>query len=302
MMKNNRLFQLVYLLMEKGVQTAPQLAALLEVSVRTVYRDVEALAMAGVPVCTAQGKGGGISLMAGFTINRALFTEAEQNQILFALQSLRAVDQTDERLLSKLSGLFRRQHTSWIAVDFSRWGYGRVDQQRFDTLKEAILDRRLLQITYCGASGEQTQREVKPLKLIFKARGWYLLAYCLKAEDYRLFKINRMVSLLLTEQHFADLPDAAPPLPDDWESPENLQMVALLFSPAAAYRVYDEFTPDAIERRPDGSLLVRTAFPPDESIIAYLLTYGTALRVLEPQALRSRIADFLQKIRMHYET
>ena len=108
-MKADRLFQLLYLLLSKNALTAPELAEKLEVSVRTIYRDVDALSSAGVPVSTTAGKGGGISLMPGYAFNRALFSDDEQNQILFAMQSMRAADRPADELLGKLSGLFSKR-------------------------------------------------------------------------------------------------------------------------------------------------------------------------------------------------
>ena len=190
-MKNDRLFQMVYILLEKGSVTAPELASTLEVSVRTVYRDVEALSMAGVPVYASQGKGGGISLMPNYSFDKALLSDDEQNQILFAIQSLQATDQPVGALLKKLGGMFQKQNVSWIEADFSRWGMGRVDNEKFERLKTAILEKRVLEILYCSTSGETAKRSILPFKLIFKDKSWYLQAFCKKADDYRLFKVNQ---------------------------------------------------------------------------------------------------------------
>ncbi|MEN6340109.1 MAG: YafY family protein, partial [Clostridiaceae bacterium] len=173
-MKNDRLFQILYILLEKGTVTAPTLAKTLEVSVRTVYRDVEALSMAGVPVYASQGKGGGISLMPNYSFDKALLSDDEQNQILFAIQSLQAADQPVAALLKKLGGMFQKQNVSWIEADFSRWGMGRVDNEKFERLKTAILEKRVLDILYCSTSGDTSNRSVLPFKLIFKDKSWYL--------------------------------------------------------------------------------------------------------------------------------
>ena len=101
-MKNDRLFQIVYLLLDKGTMTAPELARALEVSVRTIYRDIDALSLAGVPVYATQGKNGGVSLLPNYAFDKALLSDEEQNQILYAIQSLRAVDQPVDALLNKL--------------------------------------------------------------------------------------------------------------------------------------------------------------------------------------------------------
>ncbi|HML46179.1 MAG TPA: WYL domain-containing protein, partial [Clostridia bacterium] len=98
-----------------------------------------------------------------------------------------------DALLSKLGGIFQKQAANWIEVDFSRWGYGRADKDRFELLKSAIFEKRVTRIQYCGASGAASKREIKPFKLIFKDKHWYLQAFCLKANDFRLFKISRIV-------------------------------------------------------------------------------------------------------------
>ena len=301
-MKNDRLFQLLYLLLSKGAMTAPDLAARLEVSVRTVYRDVDTLAQAGVPVCTAAGNGGGISLMAGYAFNSALLSDAEQNQLLFAIQSMRAVDQPTDALLGKLSGLFQKRSADWIEVDFSRWGYGRVDRERFEQIKTAVLEKRVLCIRYCNTAGEETQRLIRPIRLAFKSRSWYLQAFCLSAQDFRLFKLSRMLSVTLTQERFTQEYPLPPPLENDAMVTEPNLPVLLLFATAAAYRVYDEFDPAGIQRQADGSLLVHAFLPLDESMIGYLLTYGTALRVLEPSILRDNLAETARKVAALYET
>ena len=301
-MKNDRLFQILYLLLEKGSITAPQLAETLEVSVRTVYRDIEALSMAGVPVYTTPGRGGGIGLLPDYAIDKALLTDQEQNQLLFAIQSLQATDQQVSGLLSKLGGLFRKQNANWIEVDFSRWGFARVDQERFEQLKTAILERRVLNILYCSTSGDISERQIQPFKLIFKDKGWYLQAFCLKAQDYRLFKISRIVSLTLTDTHFDTAFDDAPPIETPVGPPGYEFQVKLWFSPAMAYRVYDEFAPACVQKQPDGSLLVTTKFPPGEWLISYLLSFGGQIQVLAPQQLRLQLAEQAKLLYEHHKT
>ena len=144
-MRNSRLFEIVYLLLEKRSMTAQELSRRLEVSVRTIYRDVDALCAAGIPIYAQRGGGGGIRLMEQFMMDRALLSEREQDEILFALQSLRATGAAgDEGTLERLRTLFRREGTDWLTVDFSDWGSGLKEKEVFDTVKEGILSRRRL--------------------------------------------------------------------------------------------------------------------------------------------------------------
>ena len=174
-MSQGRLFELLCLLLERGRMTAPQLAEHFEVSVRTIYRDIDALSAAGVPVYSTPGKGGGVSLLEGYTLHRAAFTEEEQQLLLTALRSLPGdAGQGTAETLSKLSALFRRREPDWLQVELSRWGSAGADNAKFVQLKQAILSRRVLSFTYVGASGQTTRRSVLPARLVFKGRDWYL--------------------------------------------------------------------------------------------------------------------------------
>lgn len=300
-MKNDRLFQLVYLLLERGNMTAPKLAEALEVSVRTVYRDVETLSMAGVPVYATAGKHGGISLAEGYRFDKTLLSDAEQNQLLFAVQSLKAADQRVDTLLSKLGTAFRKQPHDWIAVDFSRWGLHDVDSKRFERLRNAILERQVLQLTYCGTSGETTQRSIHPLRLIYKDKHWYLQGYCLHAKDFRLFKVSRILKLTPTGEIFTqNYEGEIPPLEISPPSYANTHL-KLKISGRLAFRVYDEFDPKSITPQPDGTLLVEVQFPMDSWVVGYLFSFGINVEVLEPPELRQQLADYAEKIAKHHK-
>ncbi len=300
-MKNDRLFQIVYLLLEKGTITAPELARALEVSVRTIYRDVEALSIAGVPVYASQGKNGGVSLLPNYSFDKALLSDDEQNQILFAIQSLKATDQPVDALLSKLGGLFQKENANWIEVDFSRWGLGKTDTKKFELLKTALIERRALEIVYCSSSGETNRRVILPVKLIFKDKSWYLQAYCRKAEDYRVFKVNRIVELTLLDERFGSLPDEPPPLEQDYMTQPSYQRILLRFSPAIAFRIYDEFDRSSVEQQPDGSMVVTAYFPQDGWVVGYLHSFGTDVTILEPVEMRQFVASYAKAIWEHHQ-
>ncbi|UUZ83866.1 HTH domain-containing protein [Paenibacillus sp. P26] len=123
-MQINRLFEIVYLLLSRKRITAKELAEHCEVSVRTILRDLETLSAAGIPVYTVQGKGGGISALDRYVLNKALLSEEEQQHVLFALQSLSSTNQVDVGgILAKLRALFNKTGSSWIEVDFFALGW-----------------------------------------------------------------------------------------------------------------------------------------------------------------------------------
>lgn len=298
-MQEGRLFQILYYLLEHGQGTAAQLAERLEVSVRTIYRDLDALSGAGVPVYTEQGRGGGIHLLDGFVLENAVLSAQEKQEILAALQSLSALwQQADSPVLQKLSALFAAETEPWLEVDFSRWGSAAQEQEKFSVIKWAVLHHQLLEITYVGSNGQRGIRRVEPLKLLYKGSAWYLQAYCREKEDFRLFKISRILGYTLLEETFAVRAAPATETPP----PANLQPVVLHFTAAVAYRVYDEFAPEQITVLEDGSLLAAAELPFDSWLVGYVLSFGVELEVLEPQLLRQEAARQARKICEQYQS
>lgn len=296
-----RLFEMVYLLLERGSMTAQQLAAHFEVSPRTIRRDVDALSAAGVPVYAMRGRGGGVRLLPDFVLNKSLLTAQEQDEILFALQGLRAVGAAEaETVLSRLSGLFRRAQVNWIDVDFSHWGSGATDKRKFQLLKEGILRSKLLEFAYYGQRGERTQRIVEPYHLNFKSGAWYLQAWCRQRHAFRVFKITRMEELRLTEERFAPRNEPLPPI-DDPDDTLPMQRMVLHFSSRMAYRVYDEFARETIRPQSDGSFVVETQWPVQDWGCGYLLSFGAEVEVLEPTHMRQEIAQAAKRIADRYQ-
>lgn len=299
-MEQGRLFKIVYYLLDKGKATAPELAEKFEVSVRTIYRDLDAISAAGIPIYAAQGKGGGIFLMPEFVLDKSLLTPQEKEQILMALQGLSATEnsQTDE-LLTKLGGLFRAQSANWIEVDFSDWHKNTSSGDTFNQIKDAIFSRRRIQFAYFAGTGGCTTRTVEPLKLIFKSKDWYLYGFCLLREDFRFFKLTRIKNLKILPETF--LRKAADtPAPQVNVQNEPLLPVKLKFSPEAAFRVYDEFT-DAVKIDAQGNLYV-TVDLPENTLFSYLLSFGDAVEILEPDALRRSMNEKLVHMAEKYKT
>ena len=201
MQVNNRLFEIVYILMQKKKTTAKELADRFEVSTRTIYRDIETLSTANIPIYASKGKDGGIGLLDEYVLNKTILSEEEQNQILFALQGMKKVKGQDEKdILEKLSILFNKKINDWIKIDFSNWG--NIQEERFDIIKSAILNKQLVQFTYYNSNGEENNRIVEPLQICFKDKSWYLISYCKLKEDYRIFKIARIKEIKILEEHF----------------------------------------------------------------------------------------------------
>lgn len=295
-MQTGRMFELVYLLLERGSMTAGELAARFEVSERTIRRDVDALSAAGIPVYTSRGRGGGVALLPGFVLDKSLLSQREQDEILFALQGLRAAGvDADGRVLERLSTLFHRGGEDWLAVDFSPWGSSEGDRALFPTLKQAILERRVVAFDYYASDGRASHRLVEPRQLRFKGAAWYLQGWCRSRAAWRTFRLSRMVCITLLPETFSPRSGPLPPLDEAGEDTPMLE-VQLRFSPAAAYRVYDEFSPAAVQPLENGELAVSFSWPAGAWGVGYLLSFGGEVEVLAPAGLRRELALQAQKI------
>jgi predicted DNA-binding transcriptional regulator YafY len=165
----SRLFEIVYLILEKGKVPARELAERFEVTTRTIYRDVESLSAAGIPVYMSKGRNGGLSLLPEFVLDKTVLTQREKDEILSALAGLSATGRDETSgALNKLASLFGASGYNWIEVDFSGWGWTQGLKDSYSLLKEAILARRVLTFDYFGSKGEKTSRTVEPLKLVFR--------------------------------------------------------------------------------------------------------------------------------------
>ena len=200
--------------------------------------------------------------------------------------------------LSKLSALFQRSEPDWLRVELSRWGSAGQDDARFGVVRDAILSRRELSFLYLSASGPTARRRVRPARLVFKGQSWYLQALCLERRDYRTFKLTRMLELEDGEPFDQVL--SPPPMENGWTGDAPVVSVRLRFSPAFAYRVYDEFDEGCVTRRPDGSLEVAVSFPEDPWLYGYLLSFGLGVEVLEPEGLRRRLALLAESMAEHH--
>ncbi len=292
-MQESRLFKIIYYLLNKGCATAPELADKFEVSVRTIYRDVDALSEAGIPIYCEPGRGGGSRVMEAFVLSKAVLSENEKQEILSALQSLNAVSPRQEQsTLQKLSALFQVPLENWYEVDFSRWGEKTQDNEKFELLKTAIVRHKCVQILYVNSYESESQRIVYPLKLLYKSKSWYLKAYCTKREDFRLFKLNRILQWKLLQEEFTPVPYPEPTA----VLPQQLESIMLRFPREMAYRVYDEFDPGQIHKTEKGELIVSAQMPPDAWVTGYLLSFGPQVEVLEPACLREVLAEQAMKI------
>ena len=289
-MKTDRLIGILSILLQKEKTTAPELAERFEVSRRTINRDIEDLCKAGIPIRTAQGTGGGISIMDGYRMDRTILTSKDMQIILAGLRSLDSVSgssyygQLMEKIQAGSSDFITGKDS--ILIDLSSW-YRDSLVPKIETIQDSIEERRLIKFRYYAPSGE-SERTVEPYYLVFRWSSWYLWGWCRKREDYRLFKLNRMDRVTETDKEFACRNAPIPDLSNEKIFPGGIKVKAY-FTPDMKWRLVEEFGPHCITETDDGRLLLTADYTDMENLVTWLMTFGAKAEVLEPAEARDII-------------
>jgi len=302
----NRLFEILYILLQRRCVTAKELSERFEVSVRTIYRDVDALSMAGIPVYMKKGRYGGIYLLDNFVMDKSLVSLEEQKDILTALESVSLVENGhNEAVINKLRSVFNVKQTNWLSMDFSDWSNQR--QEMYENLKYATINYKKLHFNYYNREGIASRRYVCPLQLWFKDYTWYLKAYCLEKEDIRIFKLIRMQQVEVSQESFEkDYPRLQECL-EHYERNENEPgnnfyqplknsntiSIKLWIDKCKAYQVYDIYDEAIITRLKDGNFIIQGCILLDEWVYRTILSFGPYAKVLEPASLQKSVKQML---------
>ena len=294
-----RLFQIVYLLMENEHLSARELANKLEVSVRTINRDIEKLSEARIPIYTTRGRDGGISLLPDFVLNKKVLSQEEKSGILSSMRLMGTVAYDDEKeALQRLEDFFGEVAQDWIEIELDTWGDGNFDKERFRLLKNAVLTRKKVIFDYVKM-GDVSHRKVRPCKLVFRSQAWYLYAFCEERQDFRYFKFHRMNHLTVTEERFEPLsvPKAET---GHYVKQEDTFRAIVAIDKCMAYRAFDELYMAKVEEEQDRFIF--TIENADESwFLNYILSYGPYAEVLSPVNIRDKMVHAIELLSQKYK-
>ncbi len=302
MMQIDRLLQIVFLLLSREHITAKQLAEELCVSTRTIYRDVNILSIAGIPIASQKGYRGGLSLLQGYSLDKSYFTRAEQSNMIQALQILKSSHYPEaDKLLNKVAGLFsHRLQSEWLEIDFSYWGSPEKERNNIAALERAIINKYVIAFTYFNTELAVTEQTVEPLKLVFKSHAWYLIAYSRRKKEIRTYKMSRIRELQITNQMFdRELPEDFSLTPAYRET-YQIPLFVLHFSEKIAYKVYDEFQEKDIKKLEDGTLEVTFRYQLSDWTFLYLLSFGEYVEIIKPVEARNILKEKARKILSMY--
>ncbi|MFM1651019.1 helix-turn-helix transcriptional regulator [Brevibacillus sp. B_LB10_24] len=311
-MKLDRLLAIVLLLLSKRKMQAKELAEIFEVSVRTIYRDIETISLAGIPVITTQGTNGGIAIMDGYRLEKNWLSDDELASVATALKSVSTTIQDEHvsaafqkiaRLVPKHEEENFRARAEKIFIDFSPWGKDPALQGKFDLIMAAIEGSQHLSFTYVNAAGEQSRRTAEPHTLVQKQQKWYLYAFCTEKNQFRFFKLSRMRELECRPSVFQRREIALEERPwvQAWHRPENFVDLVLKIDPKVKSLAEEWFGPEKIQTDGTGGCLAEITLPLDEWLFSFLLSFGPFIEVLDPVYVREKVKEQARKVYQLYK-
>lgn len=302
-MKIDRLIGILSVLLQEEKVTAPQLAEKFEVSRRTINRDIEDLCKAGIPISTTQGVGGGISIMDGYRMDRTILTSKDMQMIMAGLRSLDSV--SGSHYYSQLMEKIKAGSSEYVSggesvlIDLSSW-HKDLLAPRIEVIQDAIETRKVICFQYYAPGGESI-RELEPYYLIFKWGSWYVWGFCRLREAFRMFKLNRMHKLVLTQKDVMKREVRMPDLSTRKMFPETIKFKAI-FDASMKWYLMEEFGPEAFIEQDDGTLLLEYEYIGDDGLVAWLLSCRDKVTVLEPDSVREELFNITSEIAKKYTT
>jgi predicted DNA-binding transcriptional regulator YafY len=309
-MKLDRLISIILILLEQERVGAQALAERFEVSPRTIYRDIDSINLAGIPVRSTSGVGGGFEIMEQYKIDKKVFSTADLSTILMGLSSLSNMVRGDELVnaLAKVKSFIPADRaedialkTNQIWIDLSPWSGNRTVQPYLERIQAAMQESRLLSFAYLDQRGDKTARTAEPYQLVLKNSQWYWYGFCRTRNDFRLFKLNRMSDLQLLDETFA--PRAFPkPQLDASDLLATMQStITLRIHKSILERVLDYCNDEDISPDDAEHYIVRYPFLENDYYYGILLGFGDKCECLSPEHVRAEMKRRAEAITALYE-
>ena len=310
-MKVDRLVSIIMILLEKERIGAQELADMFEVSPRTIYRDIDAINMAGIPVRGASGVGGGFEIMQKYKIDKKIFSTADLSAILMGLSGLSTMMRGDELVnaLAKVKSFIPADRAkdieikaNQIYIDLSPWMGNRDVQAYLEMIKTALQESRLLSFDYADHHGNKTARTAEPYQLVLKSSHWYFQGYCHMRKDFRLFKLSRISNLQMREKTFSPRDHQKPQLDFDdvWENMHTkikLHIHKSIMDRVLDLCAHENFSPDG-----DEHYIVNFPFIENDFCYDILLSFGDKCECLEPLHVRDEIRRRIDAMAARYKS
>lgn len=298
-MKYEIMLSILFELLSKKSVTAKYLSEKYEVSVRSIYRYINCIEMAGIPLYTNRGNGGGISIVDTFKFSSTFMTVAEFEQTISALMGLveGVPNKTLVNVINKLKSLIKNEYVNLnlssgnLIIDAAPWGDAVGYKSKLAVIQKSIEQCLELEILYHDRNGKISNRKIEPHVIVFKQGLWYVYAYCHLREEFRFFKIGRIEQANVTTNKFLKRKINNSDLPlNFWEnSVETINVIMEVNKPCLSD--VEEWLGIENVIKKDGKYIAEAKLPNDSGLISKIISFGSNLKVISPQDIREKIKN-----------
>ncbi|GIN12089.1 helix-turn-helix transcriptional regulator [Shouchella clausii] len=297
-MKLERLISIIFKLLNNEILSASRLADEFQVSSRTIYRDIEAICAAGIPVVSYQGTNGGFGIIKGYKFDKSLIGSYDLSNLITVLHSLSGIfeDKTIDHTIERLKSLDPSGNNGILSVDLESH---RTEANSLIALRNAIQEKRIIRFDYVSTKNEWTSREVEPIHIQYKFRNWYLYGYCRERRNYREFRVSRMMNITLTKETFAKNHDVKRDPSFSAKNLERFEDVVIWVSRDSLVEVLDQFQHASKVKNSDGSMTFTiSVYQPLHArwLKSILLSFGSGVKIVKPVELQTVLVDEAKKI------
>lgn len=305
-MRADRFLSILIIISQKGLVTGKELAEHFEVSLRTIYRDIEKIGEAGVPIAAAGGKGGGYYLMENYTLSNLFLNRKEAEPLIAVMDNLKFLfgnNQHFNDIVLKFETLrdSEKQEQGKLNINMSHFSMENELREYLFFMNKAIEENRVLEFEYINRNMEYLKRIVEPIQIEFTGGQWYLIAFCTIRKDYRKFKLVRVRNMKLSGS-FIKKPVSKEEIEKIFNESyvKSSILVTLKFSNEIGGRLSEYFSKDKIKLLESGMYIVEDFFPEDEGLKKFILGFGSDCEVVAPGKLRKEIGSYIKDLYSKY--
>ena len=307
-MKYQMMLKILFLLLARKKVSAKYIADRYEISLRTVYRYIDELSLANVPIYNIRGRNGGYAISDSYKIPAGFLTEEESEKVIQTLSELNGElgSQVLESAIAKIASISKQAsgelHIDFgnLVIDGSGWGTGDMYGETIKIIQKAIEENLLVNISYRDRDGDVTIRNIEPHTLILKQGLWYAYSYCRLRDTFRLFKVGRIEKIMLTDERFEKrkIEDLMTVLNNySSETPEDID---LLIDPSIRPDVEEWLGVNKIVVSQSGKVTASVKLPISDYLTAKILSFGNKIKVLSPEKLKKAVIKTAESVKDLY--
>ncbi len=308
-MKYEIMMGILFDLLAKRTVKASYLAEKYQVSVRSIYRYIMELELAGVPLYTVRGYSGGISIVDSYRFSTSFFTKSEFEAIINTLSAIEnsVPNKTLSSAINKMKSTIKYNYSTGfdlksgnLIIDAGPWGNTDAYKTKLAILQNAIENDRKITIKYHDRNGEITERIIHPYLIMFKQGLWYAYAYCELRKDFRIFRTGRIEYLNVLNEKFERQQIDQEQLPINfWENTSLAKDVEMIIDKSVVSDVEEWLGIENVSLV-NGNYYANVSLPIDDGLISKIMSYGKGLKVVAPKELKNRLKEKFLEIASLY--